>query len=199
MPSGRTHDRITVLSVPFVLGISYFVTQSGQLSVILTVGFLFSGLMFGPDLDIYSVQYKRWGWFRWLWIPYRSAIRHRSSLSHGFLIGTILRLAYLSVIMMSLSGIIAAIAYLLGYFKFQGILWLKTHLSFSYQKYWQIILALIIGLELGAMSHSLSDWIGSAYKRKQSQKIRSKSANTRSRLTSPKSSKTNQKRKIKGQ
>jgi uncharacterized metal-binding protein len=89
MPSGRTHDRITVWSVPFVSGIAYFLTQNGKFALILAGGFLFSGLMFGPDLDIYSVQYKRWGWFRWIWIPYRSAILHRSQLSHVLLIGTI--------------------------------------------------------------------------------------------------------------
>jgi uncharacterized metal-binding protein len=32
--------------------------------------------------------------------------------------------------------------------------------------------ALFLGLELGAMSHSLSDWSGSAYKRFQKQGIR---------------------------
>jgi len=100
MPSGRTHDRITLWTLPLVSGIAYFLTQSGKLALILAGGFLFSGLMFGPDLDIHSVQYKRWGWLRWIWIPYRSAIRHRSHFSHGLIIGTFLRWVYLGAIVL---------------------------------------------------------------------------------------------------
>jgi uncharacterized metal-binding protein len=180
MPSGQTHDQITVWSVPFVSGIAYFLTQNSKLALILAVGFLFSGLMFGPDLDIYSVQYKRWGWFRWIWIPYRSAIRHRSNLSHGLFIGTILRLIYISLIILILSGIVAVIAYFFGYVNFQSVMDSQKKLPIWNAKYTQGLFALIIGLELGAMSHSISDWIGSAYKQNKTQKTRSRSDTTRS-------------------
>jgi uncharacterized metal-binding protein len=180
MPSGQTHDRITLWTVPLVSGIAYFLTQNGKLALILAGGFLFSGLMFGPDLDIYSVQYKRWGWFRWIWIPYRSAIRHRSQLSHGLIIGTILRLLYISLIILILSGIIAAIAYLFGYVNLKSVIDSQKQFPVWNAKYTQGLFALIIGLELGAMSHSISDWIGSAYKRNKTQKTRSRSAAVRS-------------------
>ena len=182
MPSGQTHDRITLWTVPLVSGIAYFLTQNGKLALILAGGFLFSGLMFGPDLDIYSVQYKRWGWFRWIWIPYRSVIRHRSQLSHGLLIGTILRLLYISLIILILSGIIAAIAYFFGYVNLKSVIDSQKQFPIWNAKYTQALLALIIGLELGAMSHSISDWIGSAYKRNKDkvQKTRSRSDATRS-------------------
>ena len=194
MPSGRTHDRITLWSVPFVSGIAYFLTQNGKFALILAGGFLFSGLMFGPDLDIYSVQYKRWGWFRWIWIPYRSAIRHRSQLSHGLLIGTILRLIYISLIILILSGMIAAIAYFFGYVNLQSVMDSQKKLPIWNPKYTQALLALIIGLELGAMSHSISDWIGSAYKKNKTQKKRSRSAEVRSQQ-SKKSSKISKSKK----
>ena len=194
MPSGRTHDRITVWSVPLVVGIAYFLTQSGKFALILAGGFLFSGLMFGPDLDIYSVQYKRWGWFRCIWIPYRSAIRHRSQLSHGLLIGTILRLIYISLIILILSGMIAAIAYFFGYVNLQSVMDSQKKLPIWNPKYTQALLALIIGLELGAMSHSISDWIGSAYKKNKTQKKRSRSAAVRSQQ-SKKSSKISKSKK----
>ena len=194
MPSGRTHDRITVWSVPLVAGIAYFLTQSGKFALILAGGFLFSGLMFGPDLDIYSVQYKRWGWFRWIWIPYRSAIRHRSNLSHGLIIGTILRLLYISLIILILSGMVAAIAYFFGYVNLQSVMDSQKKLPIWNPKYTQALLALIIGLELGAMSHSISDWIGSAYKKNKTQKKRSRSAAVRSQQ-SKKSSKISKSKK----
>ena len=194
MPSGRTHDRITLWTVPLVSGIAYFLTQSGKFALILAVGFLFSGLMFGPDLDIYSVQYKRWGWFRWIWIPYRSAIRHRSNLSHGLIIGTILRLLYISLIILILSGMVAAIAYFFGYVNLQSVMDSQKKLPIWNPKYTQALLALIIGLELGAMSHSISDWIGSAYKKNKTQKKRSRSAAVRSQQ-SKKSSKISKSKK----
>lgn len=195
MPSGQTHDRITLWTVPLVSGITYFLTQNGKLALILAGGFLFSGLMFGPDLDIYSVQYKRWGWFRWIWIPYRSAIRHRSQLSHGLIIGTILRLLYISLIILILSGIIAAIAYLFGYVNLKSVIDSQKQFPVWNAKYTQALFALIIGLELGAMSHSISDWIGSAYKRNKTQKTRSRSDTTRSQPSkkSYKKSKSNKK------
>ena len=64
MPSGITHDRITLWTLPWIAGIGYGITHNGELTLILAGGFLFSGLMFGPDLDIHSIQYKRWGVFK---------------------------------------------------------------------------------------------------------------------------------------
>ena len=186
MPSGRTHDRITLWTVPLISGIAYFLTKSGKFALILTGGFLFSGLMFGPDLDIYSVQYKRWGWFRWIWIPYRSAIRHRSQLSHGFFIGTVLRLLYISLIIVIISGIIAAIAYFFGYMNLQSVMDSQKQFPIWNPSYTQALLALIIGLELGAMSHSISDWIGSAYKKNKTQKKRSRSSKKSSKTSNSK-------------
>jgi uncharacterized metal-binding protein len=165
---------------------AYFLTQSGKLALILAGGFLFSGLMFGPDLDIYSVQYKRWGWFRWIWIPYRSVIRHRSQLSHGLIIGTILRLLYISLIILILSGMVAAIAYFFGYVNLQSVTNSQKPFLVWNQKYTQALLALIIGLELGAMSHSISDWIGSAYKKNKAQKKRSCSTKKTSTISKSK-------------
>jgi uncharacterized metal-binding protein len=186
MPSGRTHDRITLWTVPLISGIAYFLTQSGKFALILTGGFLFSGLMFGPDLDIYSVQYKRWGWFRWIWIPYRSAIRHRSQLSHGLMIGTVLRLLYISLIILILSGVMAAIAYFFGYVNLQSVMDSQKQFPIWNPSYTQALLALIIGLELGAMSHSISDWIGSAYKKNKTQKKRSQQSKKSSKISKSK-------------
>ncbi len=64
MPSGRTHDRITLWCLPIVAVGTYMLTQQLPWMLIASGGFLFGGLMFGPDLDIHSVQYKRWGILR---------------------------------------------------------------------------------------------------------------------------------------
>jgi len=72
MPSGQTHDRITLWSSLLVAGLTFGHAKVAT-NLIVSGAFLFSGLMFGPDLDLYSVQYKRWGPLRLLWIPYQNS------------------------------------------------------------------------------------------------------------------------------
>ncbi|XGB41796.1 MAG: metal-binding protein [Nodosilinea sp. LVE1205-7] len=94
MSSGQTHDRITFYSLPLVMLATLGVTHSLWLMLWVGLGFLVGGLLLGPDLDIHSVQYKRWGWLRWIWLPYRGSMRHRSFWSHGPIIGTTVRVIY---------------------------------------------------------------------------------------------------------
>jgi uncharacterized metal-binding protein len=173
MPSGRTHDRITLWSLPVVAGVTFVNTQSGNLTLLVSGGFLFSGLMFGPDLDIYSRQFQRWGWLRILWIPYQKRLRHRSFLSHGFVIGTTLRILYLASWLALVAIFACGIAQI-----FWGTGWQWQYLVqevqrslFQHPAEW---LAVYIGLELGAMSHSASDWGSSTYKRFKNRQIKGK-------------------------
>ena len=164
MPSGRTHDRVTLWSLPIIAGSTLLVTARADLAFWVSSGFLVSGLIFGPDLDLYSIHYKRWGKLRWLWRPYQQALKHRSIWSHGPIIGTIGRIIYLSL-WVGLVGL-----FWLGIAQFIGI---KTYtgqqmlgiLQQSIAKNSAIYIALFCGLELGAMSHYLSDWLVSTYKR----------------------------------
>lgn len=164
MPSGRTHDRITLWILPVVAVLTFGQTQSGILTLLVSGGFLFGGLMFGPDLDIYSRQFQRWGFLRWIWIPYQKSLRHRSFLSHGPIIGTALRSLYLSIWIIILGGLVIFIAELWGV---ETTDWkTSTNLALaSVSQHKAEGIALLLGLELGAMSHSLSDWGGSAIKR----------------------------------
>ncbi|MEB3283083.1 MAG: metal-binding protein [Lyngbya sp.] len=182
MPSGRTHDRITLWCLPAVTGLTYGQTRSSHLTLIVAGCFLFSGLMFGPDLDIHrSYHFQRWGWLRWLWLPYQKSVRHRSFLSHGPIIGTAVRILYLTV-----WAAILAVPVVLVAPSVWEVQWSLSEVarmilrSLSlHSKEW---LAIFLGLELGAMGHYLSDWTGSAYKRIQTQglgKLLSNSGNKR--------------------
>lgn len=165
MPSGRIHDRITLWSFPWIVIATYLVTRNGEVTLLTGGGFFFSGLMFGPDLDIYSAQYKRWGALRWIWLPYRKLFHHRSFFSHGLIIGTVIRVIYLVLIVFAIAIFPVAIAQLLFGFAWN---WQKLTLKVIYlltNKYAAETIALGLGLELGAMSHSLSDWMSSALKR----------------------------------
>ena len=103
MPSGKTHDAITIiLAVPTFIA-AWGLTRSVGLALTATLMMLFGGFMFGPDLDIQSKQYTRWGVFRFLWLPYKVVFRHRSRWSHGILFGTLIRVIYFT-------GVIALLA-----------------------------------------------------------------------------------------
>ena len=175
MPSGRTHDRITLWILPLLAGITFGLTQRAEVTILITAGFLFGGLMFGPDLDIHSAQYKRWGPLRWIWLPYRKAMHHRSLLSHGFLIGTLGRIIYFTIwLSLGISlGIVsfAIVRHYLGNLPDWPASAQKSSQTLASTvliAIWQHpleSLAALVGLELGALSHIIADTIGSAYKR----------------------------------
>jgi uncharacterized metal-binding protein len=172
MPSGGTHDRITLYTLPVIAGVTLWQTRSSNLTLLVAGGFMFSGLMFGPDLDIYSRQFQRWGCLRGIWLPYQKQLRHRSIWSHGPIVGTTVRVIYLGFLL----WLAATVFLLIG--EFFGVVTLTWRDLFgvfgrSLVVYTTEYLALFVGLELGAMSHSLSDWGSSAYKRVQKQGVKS--------------------------
>ncbi len=168
MPSGRTHDRITLYCLPFVVALSLLAT-SITLTVIVSLAFLVGGFMLGPDLDIHSIQYNRWGPVRWIWLPYQKALKHRSTLSHGPIIGTALRVAYLSVFIALLT--ILTVELLNAVWDMQ-LTWdsIGSTVRLLLKNYLAEWIAVLVGLELGAISHSASDVIGSAIGRKKRRK-----------------------------
>ena len=173
-----------------IAGIVFERTRSASLTLTVSGGYLFSGLMFGPDLDIYSQQYKRWGIFRWIWLPYRRSMRHRSFLSHGFLIGTVIRVIYLLTWIIASLGAIVLLSAVAYHITGEAVVWSqfsqeywttgKGWLTRSLQQYPLEWVTVLLGLELGALSHSLSDWIGSRYKRRSSRKAKKATPSKRS-------------------
>lgn len=191
MPSGKNHDRITFFCLPCLVPMALILTHKLLLTFLITGSFLFSGLMFGPDLDIYSIQFKRWGPLRWLWLPYQKILAHRSFFSHGFIIGTTIRIIYLcSFILLCAIFTVAILQFIWGF----DWNWQKFVISSFVSLigiYRQEAIAILVGLELGAMSHYLADWMTSFLKkinnpqlsllnrRKNQQKQRKISANRR--------------------
>ncbi|MGK7883938.1 MAG: metal-binding protein [Crocosphaera sp.] len=165
MPSGRTHDRITYLSLPPLALITYILTGRGEWLLWFSGAYLFSGLMFGPDLDIYSVQYKRWGIIRWIWLPYQSCLKHRSFFSHGVIVGTVIRVIYLFTIVLIVAIFVVAITQLIWGFNWNWRNFAENSFKLLKNVYLGETVVTFIGLELGAMSHSISDVIVSHFKR----------------------------------
>src|ERR671926_21315 len=99
MPSGRTHDTVTLILAAPTFVAAWGLAGALAPAVVATCAMLFGGFMFGPDLDIQSRQYTRWGVFRFLWLPYRMLFRHRSRWSHGIIFGTLIRVIYFAAVL----------------------------------------------------------------------------------------------------
>ncbi|MEY3297774.1 MAG: hypothetical protein RLZZ597_1034 [Cyanobacteriota bacterium] len=165
MSSGRTHDRITLWTLPLVVLLAFRITLDGWLTGLVCLGFLLGGWVFGPDLDIHSVQYKRWGWLRWIWLPYRGSMRHRSRWSHGPVIGTVIRVAYISIWLALAAIVVIDVLNGMGH---TAVTWEEVFggIGGHLHTHWPRWVALLVGLELGALSHYTADWLSSAWKRR---------------------------------
>ncbi len=169
MPSGKTHDAITIILAAPVIGVTFLVTHDIWLSCVAAVGFLFGGIMFGPDLDIASKQYSRWKIFKLLWFPYRSFFKHRSRWSHGLVFGTLLRVIYFM-------GAATCAAFLCTYV-YTMITGAQLPALWDFPRVWARLrlysdlalgphgpLGLFIGMWIGAASHTFTDLAGSYVK-----------------------------------
>ena len=162
MPSGTSHDAITVLLGAPVAVLAYAVTQDLPTAVIATVAFIFAGVMFGPDLDTKSKQYSRWGPLRMLWIPYRTVFRHRSRWSHGLIFGTLFRVVYF----LGAVSIIAFLAFAAYSYATDGSFpnfitfargWESIGAAAGADSTIELLLTVLTGMWLGAASHTLTD------------------------------------------
>jgi uncharacterized metal-binding protein len=173
MPGYKTHDWLTLGSAcvlgpvcywaihryePTVLG--YVFTLTPLRTTLLVVGaYLFSGLFLSNDLDTQSRIYKRWGPLRVVWYPYQRLVAHRSMLSHGILIGPLLRVLYLYVML----ELVLLVAYRVAMLTGSPLQVVDTgfRLSANLLPYLaghpQISVPLLVGLILGGLSHSMID------------------------------------------
>ena len=174
MPSGKNHDRITWICFPIVFTVCLLTTQNLPIAIITGICFVFAGLMFGPDLDIHSVQIKRWGWLQFIWLPYQKNLKHRSIFSHGFLIGTIGRILYFAIVIFLLAIFLVTIAQIIFGFPWHWQEFLTKLFSQIFVEYRTLSIFVFIGLELGAMSHYLADGIASSFKKNDRKKLKAR-------------------------
>ena len=98
--------------------------------------------MFNGDLDLESDPYNRWGYLKFIWKPYQKVFKHRSFFTHGPILGTMIRLLWIALI---LSPLLLTIDL--------NMLYLMTY------EIKEILILILIGLELGSLSHSIADWL----------------------------------------
>ncbi|HEX8845819.1 MAG TPA: metal-binding protein [Pyrinomonadaceae bacterium] len=162
MPSGKTHDAITLMLAAPTFVAAWALTGKPALACLATGAMLFGGFMFGPDLDIQSRQYTRWSLFRFLWYPYRVVFRHRSRWSHGIIFGTLIRVLYFTGVLALLftAGVYLQALVMSGPVpSFNEITeaWRMIDASVRQHLGDHAIWAALAGLWWGAASHTLTD------------------------------------------
>ncbi|HLJ55417.1 MAG TPA: metal-binding protein [Chthonomonadaceae bacterium] len=100
MPDAPVHDAITLITAA-AADVAYFhfaPHPDPAAAALFTTAYLFAGYACAGDLDLDSREYRRWGMLRFLWLPYRLCLPHRSWISHGLVLGGAIRAIYLSVV-----------------------------------------------------------------------------------------------------
>jgi uncharacterized metal-binding protein len=170
MPDAATHDFITLVTAAGANAAYFTLAPEPNLTqaLLFTGAYLFAGYACAGDLDVDSKQYRRWGPLRFLWWPYRQLVPHRSWVSHGLILGGVVRVVYLAAV--------CTLLFWLG-------LWLYSRLgphvdaSAVTRAQWETLLgfartnpretiALLGGFILAGTTHSLADVISTWFKRR---------------------------------
>jgi uncharacterized metal-binding protein len=167
VPETQVHDRITIVSAALLTPVVLAVPSDNRwLSWGALIGaHLFSGLLLSNDLDIRAIEYRRWGPFRWIWWPYERLVPHRSWVSHGLVVGPLLRLAYLALAV-DLCVVLVALAVCgtggdgLGLMHRWHAFWAQLVSGFP-RRFGEGLLGLVLG---GAL-HSIPDWMQTTVRR----------------------------------
>ena len=174
LAAGKTHDKITVIMTPFIASFFLFINMifledlgSSLAFTILGVSvYMFGGYMFSGDLDIKSREFRRWGYLKFIWIPYQKLFEHRSVFTHGFILGIL----YVSIIPITISSLL----YSFSIINISTPEMLKLVFNFMSKNkvlFGNIALALFLGSGL----HTITDMIYSYFKKKFSYKKRKSS------------------------
>jgi uncharacterized metal-binding protein len=136
--NGKNHDRSILFASPLVLVVGCY--QFGELGIIAAAAHFIGGWYLSPDLDTrVSLPYKRWGVLQLIWHPYQKLIPHRNWKSHAPVLGSAIRLLYLTAWLSPLWLVFPDL---------QRMQWAID---------WGKALAFLIGVELSALNHLLLD------------------------------------------
>jgi uncharacterized metal-binding protein len=169
MPGARTHDLITVATAAVGLGAYWQLTPRPDWThaAICAGTYLFAGFACAGDLDLNSAQYRRWGPFRFIWWPYQKLVPHRSWVSHGLILGGVIRILYLIGIFALIAAVVVwGCSVLFGQEEAQHVArrqW--ASISGVVQEYPTHTALALTGFILAGAVHTLSDCISTTLKR----------------------------------
>ena len=137
MPGYRIHDLTTTIGASLIFIGGFYLQEMPKFSIA-AVGVLFCGFLCNGDLDTNSRIHSRWMYLKCYWYPYKKFMRHRSLLSHGPILGTLIRLIYLLPLLLPF---LLLYSFLVG---FRG-------------DEFDFLLSFIIGCEIGQLIHTSMD------------------------------------------
>jgi len=157
MPSGKTHDRVNLVSTAIMGVAGYYYGFDIFHILAFCLGSVVATLWFSPDLDLkYSRPVKRWGKLSFIWWPYSLLIPHRG-ISHIPIIGIITRFGYIFLIFSLLWFIITGTLYNMGL----SPPTLKPSILFKNP----YILPFLLGVLFADTLHIVLDWSWTSLKR----------------------------------
>lgn len=163
--SGKTHDKINhfviyFTVIIFVLLLMYLTVGEKYTAIflLLITGYHIGSYCFGPDLDIKSKPYRRWGKLRFIWKPYQKVFKHRSFWTHSILISDVVRIIYLiSIIFPFYAGVVVLLNLNSNSVNEMIVGYLNKHKIFH--------LSFFSGIVLASTIHIISDKISTSRKR----------------------------------
>jgi uncharacterized metal-binding protein len=149
MPSGETHDRITLVAIPIVMLIAEYGLEQA-VPALVVLGMSIGSIWFSPDLDHDANvdPYKAWGPLKRIWNPYKKWVPHRSVISHAPIIGTAVRLLYLFWLPAAVVTILA----------WRQVIPPQELLNILNDYRWSTA-SFVGGLELASLVHIGADWV----------------------------------------
>lgn len=159
MANGKAHERINLifLAVGIIISVALIKNNSTFEGLFIIVGYIIGTFFIGPDLDLRSRPFKRWGWFQFVWVPYQT-FKHRSIWTHGYVIGDVIRYAYLSIWYVSLLLVLSLILRTsIGELLNTSLIFIEDHKT--------IFFSIFVGNVLSSAAHTLTDRTTSAFKK----------------------------------
>ncbi|MFZ3168339.1 MAG: DUF2227 family putative metal-binding protein [Candidatus Methanoperedens sp.] len=95
----RIFNYIVFIVIALILYFENIFSFSPGMLLAIFLGFYIGTEFVTPDLDVDSAAYKRWGRLKILMLPYKWLFKHRQS-SHNIFYGAIVRILYISVIIL---------------------------------------------------------------------------------------------------
>lgn len=157
MANGKAHEKVNLFFLAIGIGVALVASQHYIHGVSVIVGYIFGTYLMNPDLDLKSLPYRRWGILKFIWLPYQT-FKHRSIWTHGYIIGDIIRYAYLA------TWIVLG-AYIASFITGVPKTYYVDHLYALAAQFKAPILSLVIGNMLSSAAHILTDHTSSTLKK----------------------------------
>ncbi len=105
MPGYNAHRIFNYAILIVIAALALYESINPKQLLALSVGFYIGTDFLTPDLDTESTAIKKWGRFKVLFLPYKWTFKHRRS-SHNIIYGAVIRILYISIIILILYYII---------------------------------------------------------------------------------------------